>query len=145
MKYNKLEQWIQLQDHYYVKSRLEDGRWTSVINPEKQAPHMESTAGSNKSYFYDGVNVQELFDKYAGTGTVIKRKSRRTWVEVVDVTDDRKIGVDIYTGKHANALSIHYSKKEHILFQPILKRRIKMDIRKYDGKKYLSCQERAFC
>lgn len=50
-------------------SRLKDGRWVSKINPEKQAPHMKSLVKEGGSYFEDHVDVQALFDKYAGTGT----------------------------------------------------------------------------
>ena len=69
LKYNDYEKWNKIQDHYYVRSRLKDGRWTSIINPEKQAPHMESTVTPGRSYFYDDINIQKLFDDYSGTGS----------------------------------------------------------------------------
>ncbi|WP_169333941.1 polymorphic toxin type 50 domain-containing protein [Allofustis seminis] len=116
LKYNKLEQWIQLQDRYYVKSRLEDGRWTSIINPEKQAPHMESTVTPDRSYFYDEVNVQDIFDRYAGTGIVGRNyDGRRNNTETVIL--DRVIGVAVSKNRvvETSVIRIHYSaKRTHI-------------------------------
>lgn len=106
MKYNKGNEWERLKDNYYVKERLKDGRWGNKINPEKQAPHMESTHGEGKSYFYDDIDVQALFDKYAGTGEIYKNSKGRTWKEDILLYDG--FGYDEFAKKQANSVRIHH-------------------------------------
>ena len=117
MKYDGSDEREALKDHYYVKSRLADGRWTAIINPEKQAPHMESTRRKGASYFYDEVDVQALVSKYAGTGYVERSKSgKKTNKEIINISED--IGIVTSDGKKfvANQLKIHYSKnRTHIV------------------------------
>lgn len=119
LKYNRKQEWEKLQDNLYVKSRLKDGRFGSTINPEKQAPHMESTRVEGKSYFFDGVDVQALFDKYAGTGVVERTNSgKRSNKEIVLLDKNENIGivVSLKGVKRANAIKIHHSKKRtHIV------------------------------
>lgn len=119
LKYNRKQEWEKLQDNFYVKSRLKDGRFGSTINPEKQAPHMESTRVEGKSYFFDGVDVQALFDKYAGTGVVERTNSgKRSNKEIVLLDKNENIGivVSLKGVKRANAIKIHHSKKRtHIV------------------------------
>ncbi|MFO1546817.1 phage minor capsid protein [Lactiplantibacillus plantarum] len=55
-------------DQKYTRTKLANGEWGKTINPEKQAPHMESTHEEGKSYFSDSVDIQRLLDKYSGTG-----------------------------------------------------------------------------
>lgn len=115
MKYNKGEGWTRLQDHYFVKSRLNDGRYGTVINPEKQAPHMKSTRVGGRSYFPDDVDVQKLFDKYAGTGKVEKTEAgRRTNKEIIYINEN--IGIDGSSKEVARGIKIHHSKnRTHIV------------------------------
>lgn len=115
LKYNSLEKWERLQDNYYVKSRLKDGRYGSKINVEKQAPHMKSTRIEGKSYLEDGVNVQELFNKYAGTGKVeLDSKGIRKNIEVIYL--DYDTGIEGSTGNKVNGIKIHHSKnRTHIV------------------------------
>lgn len=115
LKYNKSEEWHQLKDNYFIKSRLKDGRWGSTINPEKQAPHMRSTSKKGKSYFEDDVDVQALFDKYAGTGKVeLDRLGRRKNTEKVYL--NYEVGVEGSTGKKVSGFKIHHSKnRTHIV------------------------------
>ncbi len=115
IKYNKSDDWRQLQDNLYVKRRLLDGRWGSKLNPEKQAPHMRSTVGKGKSYFEDDTNVQALFDKYAGTGKVeLDRAGRRKNTEKIFL--DYEVGFEGSTGKKVSGFKIHHSKnRTHIV------------------------------
>lgn len=53
IRYNKGSEWDKLKGNYFVNSRLNDGRYGSIINPEKQAVHMKSTAIKGRSYFND--------------------------------------------------------------------------------------------
>lgn len=99
-------------------SRLKDGRWGIRINPDKQAPHMESTRVEGRSYFNNNVDVQSLFDKYAGTGRVERDGRGRTNKEIVLLSENNDVGfvVSLKGIKKANALKIHHSKKRtHIV------------------------------
>ena len=115
IKYNKPNEWNKLKDNYYVKSRIKSGQFGSVINQEKQAPHMEATRTTGKSYFHGDINVQHLLSEYAGTGEVEKMlNGRRTTKEMIYL--DRIIGVDGRTGDEVKGIKIHHSKKRtHIV------------------------------
>lgn len=116
MKYNEGSEWEQLKDNYFVKSRLKDGRYGSVINLDKQAPHMKSTVAKGKSYFDDNVDVQELFDKYAGTGNVERDRNGRSNKEIVYAKEFEGIAVNRGNEIKTNFFKIHYSKKRtHIV------------------------------
>ncbi|MFI3128345.1 polymorphic toxin type 50 domain-containing protein [Streptococcus suis] len=81
------------------------------MNPEKQARHIQSTVGKNKSYFYDDVDVNALYDKYKMTGYLDKDSNgSRTGNEKIDLPNGVNVGVDVFTGKIVNALTIKYSK-----------------------------------
>lgn len=116
-KYNDGERWIKLQDDYFIKKRLKSGALGSRINPEKQIPHMKSTAGKGKSYFDDDVNVQSLFDKYAGTGYIERdRRGRRTHKEIIQTDDFSGTAVNKESSSKTNSFKIHHSKKRtHIV------------------------------
>ena len=84
------------------------------INPEKQGRHIQSSKGylPGRSYLYDGVDAQELVDKYHGTGRPeISRIG--IWKNVENVSIESNIGVrvDPNTGEetHTNRFTIHYS------------------------------------
>lgn len=114
-KKKKLDQSDKTESQKHVEAKIKSGQWGTKINPEKQAPHMESTKLEGKSYLYDSEDPQELLDKYAGKGKLEKtRKGEWTTKEVVKV--DHKIGVDYNTGKEAEWIKIHHSKKRtHIV------------------------------
>lgn len=117
IKYSNGSEWDKLQDNLYVKSNLQDGSFGAKINPEKQAPHIESTQLEGKSYFFDNVDVQKLFDDYAGTGFVERdHNDRRKNTEIV-VTESI-VGHAVSTNgiKPTKAIKIHHSKKRtHIV------------------------------
>ncbi|MBP3037975.1 minor capsid protein [Bacillaceae bacterium Marseille-Q3522] len=117
LKYNNSEEWSKIKDNYYIKSRLKEGSYRLTFNPEKQAPHMESTREVGKSYFYNNVDIQKLINDYAGTGKVERdSKQRRTNREVIWL--DGKIGKSISLSgeKEANGIKIHYSKnRTHVV------------------------------
>lgn len=117
IKYNNSDEWRQLQDNLYVKRRLLDERWGSKLNPEKQAPHMKSTVGKEKSYFEDDVDVQALFDKYAGTGTLERDiRGRRRNTEIISTKEFQGTAVSKSESKGTNTFKIHHSKKRtHIV------------------------------
>lgn len=111
MKYNDSEKYERLMDKVFITEKFKSGAWLDKVNPEKQARHIQSTALEGKSYFYDTVDVQALYDKYKMTGFLeIDRKNTRTSNEKVDLDENEQLGVDVYTGKPINALTIKYSK-----------------------------------
>ncbi|MDU5027845.1 MAG: polymorphic toxin type 50 domain-containing protein [Negativicoccus succinicivorans] len=85
------------------------------MNEEKQKPHMESTAGKGKSYLFDTVDPQELFDKYAGAGTIVKtRNGNNTNKE--ECVANKYIGIDVSSGLKTRKFKIHHSKsRTHIV------------------------------
>ena len=112
MKYNDGSEWEQLKDNYFVRTRLKDGRYGSAINPDKQAPHMKSKAAKGKSYFNDDVDVQELFDRYAGTGKMDRDFSgKRKNTEVITVDDFKGTAVSLNGTQETNTFKIHHAKK----------------------------------
>lgn len=107
IKYNNREEWEKLKDHYFIKSRLLDGRYGSSINVDKQAPHMQSTAKTGKSYFYDNIDTQRLFDEYAGTGILETNRNGRMNKE--KIMTDSILGIDYRTGLEVKGFKIHHS------------------------------------
>ncbi|SEM13158.1 phage putative head morphogenesis protein, SPP1 gp7 family [Paenisporosarcina quisquiliarum] len=117
LKYSNKIEWNKLQDNYYVKSRIKDGTFGSLINPEKQLPHMQSTQKEGKSYFYDDVDVQKIFNQYAGTGTIERDSNgKRKNTEIIDITGDIAVVQNKEKKIPANQIKIHHSKKRtHIV------------------------------
>lgn len=118
LKYNGGSEWTKLKDNYFVKSRLKDGRFGSVINSEKQSLHIKSTATKGKSYFEDDVDVQKLFDKYAGTGFVERQRDgkARKNTELVIASDFQGIAINLEGNFKTNMFKIHHSKnRTHIV------------------------------
>ena len=118
LKYNGGSEWTKLKDNYFVKSRLKDGRFGSVINSEKQSPHIKSTVSKGKSYFEDDVDVQKLFDKYAGTGFVERQRDgkARKNTELVIASDFQGIAINLEGNFKTNMFKIHHSKnRTHIV------------------------------
>ena len=114
-KKKKLDQSDKTESQKHVEAKIKSGQWGTKINPEKQAPHMESTKLEGKSYLYDNKDTQELLDKYAGKGHINKNK-KGLWDnrEVVEV--DHIVGVDYNSGMKTRWIKIHHSKKRtHIV------------------------------
>ncbi|RLK62542.1 hypothetical protein D3H64_09260, partial [Atopobacter sp. AH10] len=64
-----------------------------------------------KSYFYDDVDVEELYNKYKMTGVLkITKSGAYGNREKITLTADLHLGIDVYTKKDINAITIHYSK-----------------------------------
>ena len=111
MKYNDVDKYEQLKDHVYIQRNFNNGTWKDAVNPEKQARHMQSTAPQDKSYFYDWVDVEELYRQHKMTsGFRIQNGIRQKNYELIDINPEEKIGLDAYSGESINGFTIHYSK-----------------------------------
>ena len=110
LKYNGGEEYEQLKDKVFIFQKIQTGEWGKKINPEKQLPHMESTHKTGKSYIYDSVDVQELFDKHYGTGRIeLDRRGRRTNKEIIEL--GYPIGINSSDGSEVTSIKIHHSEK----------------------------------
>ncbi|MDU5649120.1 MAG: minor capsid protein [Haemophilus parainfluenzae] len=108
-EYNVIRE-IKGRPNKYVVDKILSGAYGAKINEEKQKPHMESTAGKGKSYLFDTVDPQELFNKYAGTGTMEKDVNGNNTNKEICTADDY-IGVDGKSRKQTEKFKIHHSKQ----------------------------------
>ena len=115
LKYNDGEEYEQLKDKVFIYRKIQTGEWGKKINPEKQLPHMESTHKTGKSYIYDSVDVQELFNRHYGTGRIeLDRRGRRTNKEIIEL--GYPIGINSSDGSEVTSIKIHHSEKRtHIV------------------------------
>lgn len=99
----------------YVVDKILNGEYGTKINDEKQKSHIEMTAEKGKSYLFDTVNPQELFDTYAGSGTIVKtRNGNNTNKE--ECVANKYIGIDGSSGLKTRKFKIHHSKsRTHIV------------------------------
>ncbi|MDU2418058.1 polymorphic toxin type 50 domain-containing protein [Negativicoccus succinicivorans] len=113
-EYNVIKE-IKGRPNKYVADKISSGAYGVKINEEKQKPHMESTAGNGKSYLFDTVDPQELFNKYAGTG-IMERDSLGRNKNIERCIADFHIGVDKVTNTITNRFKIHHSRQRtHIV------------------------------
>ncbi|HEN8974938.1 TPA: hypothetical protein U9D51_000157 [Streptococcus agalactiae] len=110
LKYNDGIRYERLKDQAHIQGNFKNGSWLDKVNPEKQARYIKSTAGEGKSYFFDDVDTDVLYQKYKQTGELIKNRRGRTHKELIDLPEDISIGIDIYSGNLVNGLTIHYGK-----------------------------------
>ena len=113
-EYNVIKE-IKGRPNKYVVDKISSGAYGAKINEEKQKPHMESTAGKGKSYLFDTVDPQKLFNEYAGTGTMEKDNLGRNR-NIERCNADFYIGIDKITNTVTNRFKIHHSKQRtHIV------------------------------
>lgn len=111
LKYNDGEGYEQLKDRVHIQKNFNAGIWLDAINPEKQARHIQSTAPKGKSYFYDEVDVNALYEKYKQTSVFRKRKGVSEGnYELIDLPENVNLGRDSFTENPINGFTIHYSK-----------------------------------
>lgn len=118
MKYNDVEKYEQLVDKTFIQSKFDIGEWLDKINPEKQSRHFQSSVAEGKSYFYDDVDVEDLYNKYKQTSKFRRTRKGRNEenYEMINLPDNLKLGKDVYTSEYINGFTIHYSKTgSHII------------------------------
>ncbi|WP_164507426.1 phage minor capsid protein [Lacticaseibacillus songhuajiangensis] len=99
----------------HVRAQIASGAWGKLINPEKQAPHMESTHLPGKSYLFDSENPQQLLDEYSGTGQLNVQKDGKLG-NVETVQTNHVLGIDAESGEEVQWMKIHHSKaRTHIV------------------------------
>ncbi|MBT0879651.1 hypothetical protein KJQ97_09475, partial [Campylobacter sp. 2018MI01] len=69
---NDVDKYEQVVDHTFIKYKINAGELLDKVNPEKQARHIQSTVEEGKSYFFDDVDIESLYNKYKMTGTIRK-------------------------------------------------------------------------
>lgn len=111
LKYDNPVEYEKLKDHVFIQNNFNKGIWKDEINSDKQKRHIKSTAGENKSYFYDDVDIEKLYNDYKMTGRFRRRNGiNENNYELINLTEDIILGKDIYTGNNMNGFTIHYSK-----------------------------------
>lgn len=117
LKYNNSVIYERLLDKVFIKEKIQKELWGTTINSEKQAPHVQSTNVEGKSYLFDNINPQDLFDKYSGTGKIEKdRNGVRTNKEVIELDSMIGVAVSEFGSFETNIIKIHHSKnRAHIV------------------------------
>lgn len=109
MKYNNSKEYVDLKTRYYIKTKAK-----LTVNQGKQGKHI---LGHNNyqggSYVFNTVDIQDLVNKYAGTGEL--KFSNNKWNNIEFIEHTENIGVYISLDKteqyETKRFSIHYSKK----------------------------------
>ena len=118
LKYNDVEKYKNLVDRAYIQNNFNNGIWLDKVNPEKQARHFQSSVVEVKSYFYDNVDIEGLYNKYKQVSKFRRTRKGRNEenYEMINLPDNLKLGKDVYTGEYINGFTIHYSKTgSHII------------------------------
>lgn len=111
LKYENIEEYEKLKDHVFIQNNFNKGILKDKVNFDKQKRHMQSTAGGNKSYFYDDIDIEKLYNEYKMTGYIEKdRNGKRKSTEKITLNEKKELGIDFYTKRSINAMTIHYGK-----------------------------------
>lgn len=111
LKYENIEEYEKLKDHVFIQNNFNKGVWKDKVNFDKQKRHMQSTVGENKSYFYDDIDIEKLYNEYKMTGYIEKdRNGKRKSTEKITLNEKKELGIDFYTNRPINAMTIHYGK-----------------------------------
>lgn len=94
----------------YVVDKIARGEYGTTINNEKQKPHMQATVKPGKSFLFDRVDPQELFNTYAGTG-IMELDKNGNYTNKERCVAVFNVGVDGSSRLRTKHFKIHHSKK----------------------------------
>lgn len=108
IKYNNSKKYIDLKTRYYIKTKAK-----LTVHQGKQGKHI---LGHNNyqggSYVFDTVDIQDLVNKYAGSGDL--KISKNKWNNIELIEHNENIGIFVNIDKterfETKRFSIHYSK-----------------------------------
>ena len=107
-----------------IRKHIQSDAVNKTVNPEKQGRHNRNSSDyiSGRSYLFDSVDVQELINKYYGTGEPKFTKSGK-WKNKEIIVTEFAVGkiVNPDTGEEdiTNTFTIHYSRTgTHIVPAP---------------------------
>lgn len=118
LKYNDVEKYERLVDKTFTQNKFDIGEWLDKINLETQTRHFQSSVIESKSYFYDNVDTEDLYNKHKQTSKFRRTRKGRNEenYELINLPDNLKLGKDVYTGEYINGFTIHYGKTgSHII------------------------------
>lgn len=110
LKYNNPEIWKDTKLRYSIKSE-----YNLKIHDGRQGKHIKGHNNYNsKGYLLESISPQDLIDKYAGTGRLV-RDSNNKWTSKEMIIGEKNIGyyIDLKTKEKSitKKFSISYSKK----------------------------------
>jgi len=97
-----------------IRERIKSGDIDKTVNDEKQNRHIRGTREyiDGRSYLFDGIDPQELVNKYHGAGWMPITKQGE-WRNREIIVADNDIGVDVDRDTKnetiTNRFTIHYS------------------------------------
>ena len=120
LKYNKPEKWEEVRTEYLdhkLKERLRSSETNKTIHEGKQGKHIIGHNNYTEGRSYLNINmdeIQELVNKYAGTGRIIRSGKDGRWQNKEKIVLDHDIGQFISSyedlNEPTNAVMIVYSK-----------------------------------
>lgn len=96
------------------------------IHDGRQGKHIKGSSNyiDGNSYLLNGINLQELVNKYAGTGEIRRIKNTGKWINKQFFMHTDYVGYVLDNGKYVKTkyFSIEYSKQKGVHIVPRLKK-----------------------
>ena len=99
-----------------ARAHIRSDAVNKTVNPEKQSRHDRNSNRyvKERSYLLEGIDAQELVDRYHGTGDIRINRANNEWTNKEFIIADRNIGMNVNpTTKEetiTNRFIIHYSR-----------------------------------
>ena len=120
MKYNEAEKWEEISTSYkdlVLKEKIKSANYIKTIKLGQQRKHIRGTNEYTEGRSYITITetqAQELVEKYAGTGRIIRSTSTGKWQRKEKIVVDYEIGQYINkfdgTNESTNSFMISYAK-----------------------------------